>query len=757
MQPGLRVRHVRSDALDLFLALYREVAGRFSWETSVLTRPVRPEVAAFRDGLRYWREGGQDELPRWLAVATPADLLTVAADDRVRQGTGRIVAAISAAEADLRAALEALEPVREQAVRVVDERLRLDGIAPVLAEALGTGKVAELRLHSVLLAPLPSAGFLADNGSLDAGYVDCRRHRGSTLVECVLALVGWKLLRETRDQKTLIWQIASRLPGKGPYHRRLRAVLAKILLEMTCGELVRQSDREHRPGVDVLGSAWRFPRLYGAAVRHWAPYLAGATGRTEALDSLAAEVGAYGPRWFVDYVDAASLAADFYLMEYLVSAGDRACALAFARWLPRLASDLAGQVDLVIGTELGHFERALDVPWPDPMASFLRQVTTGDSQSAWPQARSALGAEQALDLAWQAFSGPGTEFGGAAWAPIAAMKRDYCAGRLPASVFIDQCFTLQHNNGCVFDKCFDVNDMQAVLDAQAAGDLDMLSGHASAWVRRAWQAHRAEALAGYDPSWLAQPGQLGPVAPDPVPGWLDLAVNAARPGGLGCGSALLEEDCRAGHGDDLEAPVGPRQAFVRRPPLPPLDRYGSALATITTPAGPISLVLFTEAAPYTVDNFVKLATGRREWTDPATRERRAVPFYDGTAFHRQIAGYLIQAGDRTGTGQGGPGYRLPDEPQARLPFDRPFLLGMANLGRDGTGSQFFITVTEAPHLSGEYTVFGEVTDARSREIVTAVARSLAPVPIDSVTVEVTSADDRQPDDGAVMAASNRHE
>jgi cyclophilin family peptidyl-prolyl cis-trans isomerase len=740
MAPRLRVRHVRSDALDLFFALHREVVGRFSWETSVLQRPVSPEVADFREGLRYWREGGQSELPQWLAAKAPADLLAVAADNRVQLGTAQIVAAIGAAEAELRDALRALEHVREQAVRVLDEHLRLDTVGAALAVALGTGAAAELPLHCVLLAPLPSAGFLAVGRSLGAGYVDCRRHRGSTLVECVLALVGWKLLRENRGPESLTSQIASRLPGRGPYHRRLRAVLVKILLEMTCGELVRQADPAHRPGVDVLGSAWRFPRLHGAAVRHWGPYLAGATSRDEALDSLAAEIGEFSPRWLVDCADAASLAADFYLMEYLVSAGDQVCALAFARWLPRLADDLAGQVDLVIGTELGHFERALDVPLPDPLAGFLRQVTTGDSQTAWPQVRSALGADRALELAWQAFSGPGTEFGGAAWAPIAAMMRDYSAGRLPLRVFVDQCFTLQHNNGCVFDKCLDVTDMQEVLDAQAAGDLDVLSMHASEWVRRTWLALAATARSEYDPSWLAQP-QRPELAPrDPAPGWLDLGLGTARPGGLGCGSAQDSGAYSADRSDDLTAPVSPRNGAFRRPPLPPLDRYSSVRATIRTSAGTIRLILFADEAPYTVDNFVKLATGRRPWIDPVTREQRTVPFYDGTVFHRRMPGYLIQGGDRTRTGQGGPGYRLPDELSPRLPFDRAFLLGMANLGRDGTGSQFFITLAPAPHLTGQYTVFGEVADEHSRDVATAVARSPEQVTVDSVTVDATLPD-----------------
>ena len=393
--------------------------------------------------------------------------------------------------------------------------------------------------------------------------MDCRRYRGANLVESVLTLISWAMLREETGPGRLSAQLAARLPGNGPYHRRLRAVLIKVLVEMTAGALVRRTDPAHRPGVDVLGTAWRFPRLFGAASRHWAPYLSGLTDRAEALDALAAELSAYSPRWYIDCVDAASLAADFYLLEWLATAGDADCARDFALWVPQLARDFAGQIDLVIGSELGHFERARDSAPAGPLAAFLRQVTTGDSQAAWPRVRGELGAAPALALAAEAFSGPGTEFGGAAWAPIAAMLRRYACDELPQRVFIDQCFTLQHNNGCVFDKCFDVTDVAEVLDAQASGDLVTLARHASDRVRDAWRRHQSGRLASFDGTWLGlpayqpaeltqptQPAQPAPPAqpaetspPDgPTrragPGWFELAIGAAPPGGPGCGSSL---------------------------------------------------------------------------------------------------------------------------------------------------------------------------------------------------------------------------
>jgi peptidyl-prolyl cis-trans isomerase A (cyclophilin A) len=140
-------------------------------------------------------------------------------------------------------------------------------------------------------------------------------------------------------------------------------------------------------------------------------------------------------------------------------------------------------------------------------------------------------------------------------------------------------------------------------------------------------------------------------------------------------------------------------------------------ATLKTSMGDINLELFPGHAPETVRNFVDLAQGNREWTDPATGERRTDPLYNGTKFHRVISGFMIQGGDPLGTGRGGPGYKFKDEPHPELRFDRPYLLAMANAGPHSNGSQFFITVDPQPHLNDRHTIFGEVTDQASRDVV----------------------------------------
>jgi peptidyl-prolyl cis-trans isomerase A (cyclophilin A) len=145
------------------------------------------------------------------------------------------------------------------------------------------------------------------------------------------------------------------------------------------------------------------------------------------------------------------------------------------------------------------------------------------------------------------------------------------------------------------------------------------------------------------------------------------------------------------------------------------------IATLHTSAGDIRVNLFGNHAPKTVNNFVELAQGTKEWEHPGTKQKSNAPLYDGTIFHRVIDGFMIQGGDPLGQGFGGPGYRFADEFHPELAFDRPYLLAMANSGPNTNGSQFFITVGRTPHLNRKHTIFGEVADADSRAVVDAIA------------------------------------
>ena len=160
-------------------------------------------------------------------------------------------------------------------------------------------------------------------------------------------------------------------------------------------------------------------------------------------------------------------------------------------------------------------------------------------------------------------------------------------------------------------------------------------------------------------------------------------------------------------------------------------------ATIRTTKGSFSVKLLPEHAPKAVENFVGLARGSREWRDPGDGEVRSDALYPGTIFHRVIPGFMVQGGDPTGTGTGGPGYQFEDEcPPDGPGFDRPGLLAMANAGPDTNGSQFFVTVAATPWLDGRHTIFGEVTDGYEVvEAISAVPTGGQDRPIDDVAIE----------------------
>jgi peptidyl-prolyl cis-trans isomerase A (cyclophilin A) len=164
-------------------------------------------------------------------------------------------------------------------------------------------------------------------------------------------------------------------------------------------------------------------------------------------------------------------------------------------------------------------------------------------------------------------------------------------------------------------------------------------------------------------------------------------------------------------------------------------------ATLATTQGTVTVRLFPDHAPKTVRNFVELAEGGREWKNPKTRATTKDKLYDGTIFHRVIAGFMIQGGDPLGTGTGGPGYKFADEIHPDLRFDKPYLLAMANAGPGTNGSQFFITVAATPWLNGKHTIFGEViegadvVDAISRLKTGSQDRPAEDVIVESVTVD----------------------
>jgi len=163
-----------------------------------------------------------------------------------------------------------------------------------------------------------------------------------------------------------------------------------------------------------------------------------------------------------------------------------------------------------------------------------------------------------------------------------------------------------------------------------------------------------------------------------------------------------------------------------KPPVrtPAAGASGNPTAIIHTTAGDMHCQLFEKQAPIGVANFIGLAEGTKDWTNPISHAKKSgVPLYDGTIFHRVIPDFMIQGGDPAGNGSGDPGYKFRNETSPDLKFDRPGRLAYANSGPDTNGSQFFITedVAHSAHLTGHYTIFGQC-DAATVELVKKIAR-----------------------------------
>ena len=173
-----------------------------------------------------------------------------------------------------------------------------------------------------------------------------------------------------------------------------------------------------------------------------------------------------------------------------------------------------------------------------------------------------------------------------------------------------------------------------------------------------------------------------------------------------------------------------------------MAREPGLYATFNTSEGTIVCKLFEKEAPKTVQNFIDLAEGKRDWSDRVSGKKGPGPLYSGTIFHRVIPDFMIQGGDPSGTGMGGPGYKFEDETKGSpYKFDKKGKLAMANAGPNTNGSQFFITVAATPWLTGNHTIFGEVIEGQDvADKISTVAKGAQDRPkkdvvLQSITIE----------------------
>src|SRR5215472_8671667 len=167
-----------------------------------------------------------------------------------------------------------------------------------------------------------------------------------------------------------------------------------------------------------------------------------------------------------------------------------------------------------------------------------------------------------------------------------------------------------------------------------------------------------------------------------------------------------------------------------------MTRPQGTYATFTTSEGKIVCRLFEKEAPVTTKNFMDLAEGKRSWKDHVSGKGSSGPLYSGTIFHRVIPEFMIQGGDPSGTGMGGPGYKFQDETKGSpYKFDKPGKLAMANAGPGTNGSQFFITVAATPWLTGNHTIFGEVVEGQDiADKISKVKRGAQDRPVTEVVI-----------------------
>ena len=198
-------------------------------------------------------------------------------------------------------------------------------------------------------------------------------------------------------------------------------------------------------------------------------------------------------------------------------------------------------------------------------------------------------------------------------------------------------------------------------------------------------------------------------------------------------------------GDPLEAPFNLDMAFEGDETLKDRDA-GKLYAVFETTMGDFACVLFEDKTPVTVASFVGLARGTRPWRDKKTDTWMTTPFYDGVLFHRVIKNFMLQTGDRSGTGTGNPGFLVPDELDTGLTHNKAGILSMANRGRNTGSSQFFVTVTKTPHLDGKHAVFGQCEPKVPVKISEVKVKSMPGVdsrPLDDITIKTIKIERRK--------------
>jgi len=346
------------------------------------------------------------------------------------------------------------------------------------------------------------------------------------------------------------WQeVADRVDATGGERAALVQGLRILMVASCVTEAIRRTaDPSHQSAAESLGLYIVFDPLWRAIAPAWSMYLAGLLPSSTAIDLMSDELAGMTLTDALRRPDAAMMAADFYLLEYLSAHGDAGGSVAFARYCDDTERFMSEVVTITVGAELGHIVDRYQLLGDTPEGKFLARLGWCDTRISWARALRADEGE-ALRNAERCFGGPFADFDGIRWVPIASTLREFREGQLSGKAFIDWCFSVRHNSGPIFDKFCRVDAIEAVLDAQAQGDVSALARFAS---KRVADLLASSSLpdAGRDPRAGQQlaavirdvntgaltPAQaLGAIAPATVEALLN---QSARPAGTVLGRGL---------------------------------------------------------------------------------------------------------------------------------------------------------------------------------------------------------------------------
>jgi cyclophilin family peptidyl-prolyl cis-trans isomerase len=712
------------------------------WEVFLLPRPHLRDVDNFERAVKQLGISSSSGLPYEIALAKkPLNLSQLHTSLNDFNGDiaplwTQIAESILVLSPSLSDAITTYSQPKIQILEYLNDAMITDieSLMHGLAERLGTGnRPMNLPIYLSPFVPFPmQTPYLTSNGAIRAAIVDYRRAPGPALIESVVTVVAEMQLRTQSTENELSRLFQLNLTDEGPSTRTLIKTACHFLTSLTIESLVKEIEPSYSGIVSQHGTDLSFSRIFDAVHDPWQDYLEKRIDRVSALSFIFQQLNRYPHTWYLMEVEAASVAADFYVLEYLSSIGCKEASRLFDDWEPILTSEVVHLLDVAIGAELTHYDGVDSDVYGTELREFVRNVCDSNSMINWPIRRRTLG-YKAYELASLAFAGPGAEYGGDAWAPVATLMKDFHFGRISSRIFLDQSFSLEHNNGCIFDMYQDVSGMPDVLDAQARGSVHEISEYASAEVRRIF-THCELMDAAHD-------GQLlrTPIIVDEH-GNSDLVDKNSAPLNemTRCGSGLKGTSVTLEAVRSMDRQVeASRRSFdrQRRPRRLPFQVHSTAVVALHSTLGSIVIHLSPLEAPMATGIFIQLALGEIPWRDPLTGSAGIGRFYDHTRFYRTVPGTLLQGGDRTETGRRGAGFRYDREITPSMDFRDPFLFAMSNTGTRTNNSQFFITLVPLEHLTGNFTVFGRIEESASRE----VARNISfqePRDVEIVSVEI---------------------